>query len=33
MEKAIALAKKGGPPKEYTEGLEKTLALWQAGKR
>ncbi|MBK8595550.1 MAG: DUF2911 domain-containing protein [Holophagales bacterium] len=33
MEKAIEIAKKGGPPKEYTEGLEKTLASWQAPKR
>jgi hypothetical protein len=33
MEKAIELSKKGGPPKEYTEGLEKTLASWQAEKR
>lgn len=33
IEKAIELSKKGGPPKEYTEGLEKTLAAWKNEKR
>ena len=30
MEKAIVLAKKGGPPKEYVEGLERDLSAWKA---
>ncbi len=30
MEKAIEIAKKGGPPKEYVEGLERDLSAWKA---
>jgi len=32
IEKAIALSKPGGAPKEYTENLEKELAAWKAAK-
>jgi len=32
LQKAIDLSKPGGAPKEYTENLEKELALWKAQK-
>ena len=31
LQKAIDLSKPGGAPKEYTENLEKELAVWQKG--
>ena len=32
LQKAIDLSKPGGAPKEYTENLEKELAVWKTGK-
>ena len=32
LQKAIELSKPGGAPKEYTENLEKELAVWKAAK-
>jgi Protein of unknown function (DUF2911) len=32
LQKAIELSKPGGAPKEYTENLEKELAVWKAQK-
>jgi tetratricopeptide (TPR) repeat protein len=32
LQKAIDLSKPGGAPKEYTDNLEKELAVWKAGK-